>query len=332
MAARPNAKLYEESGLYLAHDESGATRGEEAFLSNLAAKLPPVAASERAYVAFLDNLRADVFDKYADALGPGAKPEQLSDAAKFINSASGRGELPKALENASGVLSALFYAPRYAASRVFVLNPAEYMKLDAAVRKMAAGDALKAAAAVGAMISLLRLSGAEVETDYNSPDFLKVRYGKYRYDLTAGLAQYPRFALRFFAALASPSGGTPEQRLKKAAGIAGKFAWGKMSPAASFVTDAAMGHNVVGEKFNLGGAVTERFTPLVAQDLWKSYQEDGAEGVARMSPTIFGVGVSAYEDRPAQGGRRFRPARGAGGSASGFMPKMPTLPELPKMP
>ncbi|GAH10201.1 unnamed protein product, partial [marine sediment metagenome] len=98
---RPTYPLMKQSGLSLTEisgDTIGFAAREEGFLSNFAQKIPIVGklvkASERAYVGFLNLLRADVYDDVAGefrkgGFTPEANPKVFKDLAKFINNATG---------------------------------------------------------------------------------------------------------------------------------------------------------------------------------------------------------------------------------------------------
>jgi len=66
--ARPTRQLMSDSGLSLTSLGTNLTDREEVFMSNWAEKIPVlkygIRASERAYVGFLNKLRADVFDDF----------------------------------------------------------------------------------------------------------------------------------------------------------------------------------------------------------------------------------------------------------------------------
>lgn len=176
----------------------GLTGTEEQFVSNLAEKIPGfgkgVAASDRAYTGFLTKLRADVFD--AITTGKNYTDDELRDIAKFINSASGRGELGQFLEKHSQTLSTALFSPRLWKSRLDMLNPVYYAKLSGPARKYALQTAGTFAAEASAVLSVAALAGAHVETDLRSSDFGKIKVGNTRYDILGGLQQNLVFAWR----------------------------------------------------------------------------------------------------------------------------------------
>ena len=126
--ARPTYKLMRESKLALTDIGENMTKREEAFMSNLSEKIPVFGhlarGSNRAYSGFLNKLRADTFDSMVNSAKQTGilkeRPEVINDIAKFVNSATGRGELG-GLDRAAVALNGVFFSPRLMASRMNLL-------------------------------------------------------------------------------------------------------------------------------------------------------------------------------------------------------------------
>jgi len=128
--------VIEKSGLYIADPNNlHLSAKEEAFMTNIAEKMPLigdtlkfkaagkdvtipglgiVSKSERAYVAFLNKMRVDVFTMYAKELAdrgitPETRPDIYEGLGSFINAATGRGSLG-ALEPATSIEYSVFLA------------------------------------------------------------------------------------------------------------------------------------------------------------------------------------------------------------------------------
>jgi hypothetical protein len=200
----------DDAGLKLT-DLTDLSKREEAIMSTWAEKVPVVRASNRAYTAFLNNLRADVFEnliKNADILGSNTKGNlPLARAlADFVNTASGRGKLSVdipdrfqklfggktelSLESSAVLLNTGLFAPRLIASRVKILNPAYYIMATPMVRKEALKSLFAITAVGNSVLQLAKMAGAEVETDPNNSDFGKAKIGNTRLDPWAGFQQY----------------------------------------------------------------------------------------------------------------------------------------------
>ena len=268
---RPNAQLYEDSGLYISPLEGtpNLTGREEAFMTNLAEKIPGIGkgyrASERAYVTFLNKMRADSFDMFKELLEK-ANGRPMTDVeakamANFVNAATGRGDLGK-LSNASEALSMAFFSPRFAASRLQLISGQPLVGGTAATRRLIARTYLQFGAAAVAMIGLAKLGGAHVTTDPRSSDFLKLRYGNTRVDLMAGLAQWATLAARMVTrqttsttGIVRPLNGTGMN--KSRLDVATSFARGKAAPLPGTAMDLMAGKDVVGNSVTQGGLLTQ---------------------------------------------------------------------------
>lgn len=294
--ADPNYNAMKTSGLSLTDLGDDISSREELFASNLADVVPGVKGSGRAYTAFLNKLRADTFnDIFQKTGGKNAK-----DVAKFVNAATGRGDLGK-LESASGALSTALFSPRLVASRLNLINPAFYVNLNPTVRKEALKSLASFTGAGLSVLTLAKLGGAEVENDPRNADFGKIKFGNTRYDIWAGFQQ----PLRALAQIASGKvissqtgkeitlgeGYKPLTRLD----IATRFLESKTSPVASFIISAIRGQNNIGQDFDVPSEVINRFIPMIMQDMYDlARDKDSPFAAAGGIPGIFGVGSLTY--------------------------------------
>jgi hypothetical protein len=306
----PMIELAEESGLHLtslAGDK--LEQKEEVYMSNLAEKIPGVKQSEQAYVSYLDSIRMGAFEKYAKEMGSAGitSPESYKAIARFINAATGRGDLGKTLNNAAPILNSIFFSPRYLASRIQLMNPVEYMKMPAAARKIAMRKMFEFAALIGLTLFLLKQSGADVNlTNPDSPDWLKVKLGNTRYDFLAGFQQPARFAYRLAESFNRRRKGERLSESEQPSSIIGKFLRSKENPGFSLLHDYVSGKDFNGELFRLlpgkdkqgemkAGAIGSRLIPIIVQDAYEGYKDAGGTGIARTLPaTMLGVGVQTY--------------------------------------
>lgn len=307
IASRPTYKLMRENRLAITKPNSALAGGEEAFMSNLAERIPGVGklikGSDRAYSAFLNKLRADVFDdlvKKGKDLNLGDDKEFLTSVTSFVNAATGRGNLPKFLEGSSQALNGVFFSPRLMASRLNLLNPAYYAKLHPTVRKEALKSLLTFAGTGITALSLASLAGAEVGTDPRSSDFGKIKIGNTRYDIWGGFQQYIKLASQLITGKLISSTTGKEYTLGEGykpltrAGIVAKFFQSKESPIASFVMSMLEGTNAIGDKFSLPEETIGRLMPMMIQDMYDLQKEWGPKGILMGIPGIFGVGSQTY--------------------------------------
>lgn len=333
----PNYDLMKESKLaitdpYNLHLE----KLEEDFLGgNIAEKFPlgigrGVKASERAYVSYLNKMRIDLFNRYAEQFMDNGKtfqnsPELYKSLANFINASTGRGKLGgDKLEAAAPILNSLLFSPRLIASRMNLLtnwaNPNFYRKVPYEVRKLYFQDMAKF---IGVGITTLYLAkqlGADVELDPRSSDFGKIRIGDTRYDIWGGFQQYVRVFAQIFSGDRKTELGIKdldETFGESRAEVAESFARGKLAPIPAMVMDIASGRTSAGEKVNKNfqfpnpeneTSFTEmaigHLSPLLIQDVIKASKEDGIKSIFTTGvPAMFGIGVQNYD--PSKTARQF---------------------------
>lgn len=309
----PEYELAKASELYVADPSELHLNGrEEAFMSNLAEKIPfikhGIKASERGYVGYLNKLRTDVFKNLSDELAKQGKtfeshPEEYKALADYINSTTGRGKLPnKTIEDAAPLLSAALFSPRLIASRINLLNPVYYAKMPKSVRKQAVGDMLKFVGVATTILALADLAGADVEKDPRSSDFAKIKIGDTRYDLLGGFQQYIRAAAQI---ITGEKKSTADKKIislnpakfpyQSRGSIVANFARSKVSPAVGMGIDFLTGRDAVGLPVTWQKELYTHFTPLQLQSGLEAYEKGGLPMVfATLIPSMFGIGVSTY--------------------------------------
>ncbi|MFL6207452.1 MAG: hypothetical protein ACJ74W_01305, partial [Pyrinomonadaceae bacterium] len=303
LVTHPDADMAERAGLYSAMKEHASLSGrEEAFMSRLAGKLPVVKQSERAYVAYLDSLRQDVFSKYARQLERAGlnefdNPEEFKSIARFVNSATGRGELPAALQKVTPVLNATMFAPRNLKGRIDVLNPVYYAKLAPAARKIAIQQMTQFAGTVVAGMTLARLGGAKVTIDPRDPDFGKVVVGHTHYDLTGGHRAVVRYVLQMSKAFAGLAQGQSAKRNQDVLALTTRFLRQNAAPVPAYLADAATGKTITGQDFKAKRDALRLMTPLVVQDLYEGWRDSGGRGLLKATPAVVGIGVQTYQPK-----------------------------------
>lgn len=309
----PEYQLMKASKLYIADSRrltGGPLLKEEAFMSNLAERIPIIGhivrASERGYIGFLNRLRVGSFNDIAakfikTGLDPVADKKVFESLANFVNTATGRGNLG-ALEKSAQLLNFTFFSPRLIASRFNMLNPFWYLSQAPQVRR----EAIKSFAEfVGVGLSVLALAqagGAAVETDPRSTDFGKIRIGDTRWDVWAGFQQWARF----FAQLETGERKTAKGNITKLTGekfpfetradLIGSFTRGKLSPTLSLALELISGRNAVGDKMTPTESIAKSLIPLYLKGIRDAYKEMGPSAFFRVGvPTFFGIGTQTYK-------------------------------------
>ena len=321
LADRPNAALYKRSGLSLTDPLGSLSQQEEIYMSRWSKHIPLVAASERAYVGFLNRIRADTFDAMTATLG---RNGTISDAeakviANYVNVATGRGNMGR-FQAASVPLATVFFAPKYVTSRFQYLVGEPLFRGNAQIRTLIAKEYARTITGVGlffasAVTGLLTLVGPpsddedgwNVELDPRSSDFLKIRIGKTRIDPLFGLQQATVFISRLALGatkrlntgdIVPIRGPDVPYGSSKGADVVARFLRTKLSPAISTAITILSGENVIGEPVTPTSVVSELTTPLALRQIYDVMLEQGIPaGTALGLLEIFGLSVQTYRDR-----------------------------------
>ncbi len=313
---RVNAPLYRRSKLYLSPLEADGNLSskEEAFMSRWAEKIPGVKASARAYVVFLNKLRADSFDAMVESMGrSGAVTQKEAEAiANYINVATGRGNLGS-MESAAVPMAQVLFSPRLVASRFQLLALQPLYHGSARTRKAIAGEYARFILGAGIVLALGAAAGGDLEDDPRSSDFGKIRFGKTRLDPMGGLIQ-PFVLMSRLVSGKTKSGkgavipirgeGRPHDG-KAAWDIIAAFVRSKLSPIASTAVDVISKENTVGENTDITTAEGARrvggnlFMPMVVRDIYEAIESQGVpKGVALGLLSLFGAGLQTYDSVP----------------------------------
>jgi len=313
----PQYKLMEDSGLYIADPNNLKLQvQEEQFMSNLGEKIPVIGrivkGSERGYVAYLNKMRADLFNQGSEVFADQGRtfensPELYKGLATFINNATGRGGLGP-LERSAQILNTAFFSPRLIASRLNMLNPIFYTKLPKEVRWMALKDMGKLIGFGASILWLASLAGAQVEKDPRSSDFGKIRVGNTRWDIWGGFQQYIRLLAQLYKGetKSSSTGQIYELKgdkfpYKTRLDQLGSFFRGKLAPVPGTAVDLLAGKNVVGEEFDPAKKAYELFVPMIYQDIQEAWKEQGPKSILTVGvPSALGIGTTTYEQKPSK--------------------------------
>lgn len=304
----PYGDLHRKFGLDLTktYGKGKISGQEEVYAGNWAYKIPlwkhVVSSSERSAVAFMNKLRADYFDNGIDVLKKlGFDPYNPKDfnefhsLARVTNILSARGELPKG--EIVPLLNNIFYSPKMIAGRIqsvaYLANP----NISKFARKQMAKSLTSFVGMGIGLLSLAKLSGAEVEISPLSSDFGKIKIGNTRIDIWAGFQQYARFIAQQIMSERKRTDTKKIEKLKPMKALA-DFARGKLSPQASLIWDIREGKTIIGQEVTALNALTNRITPLAMQDIYEAIREHGlVEGSLIGSTGIFGMGVNTYKNK-----------------------------------
>lgn len=298
---RPNYKLAKTAKLRLSNLNKNLFEKEETFMTTLLNKIPGLAASERAYIGFLNKARMDLFDYLIEVAKLAGEDVSLGskaaeDIATIINAFSG------GYGKTDPLLNALLFSPRRVRSAVKILNPWTYInpKTSKTARKAAIRNLLGSLAMTGSVIALAGLHGAvETEEDPRSSDFGKIKVGDTRLDISGGIASYVILLSRILSGEIKSSNTGAIKKLgnnytsTSGFDLTANFIRNKLSPLASLIIDVLTGENAVGEKKTPTQSVIDRFKPMFLKDAYEVLTED-PEAKILIPFALFGGGLSTY--------------------------------------
>jgi hypothetical protein len=297
----------------------------------------PIRATNRAYTAFLNQLRADTFESLIKdasrdfAAGTKGARNPLTDMpfakeiADFVNTATGKGPMRIArptieggklglkesnLEQNAQLLTDVLFAPRLFFSRARMLNPMTYMMASPFVRKQYVKSLLSVAGAWGAVSGLGYMAGqagiadVDVSLDTNSADFGKMRIGNTRLDPAGGFQQYLVAASRLLSGRTTSS--ATQKDFELGAGyradtrkdIAERFMTNKLTPAMKFGYDILNASEH--QPFHVMDRTAQLFVPLIAQDVMELAKEDPSL-LPLIAPIALGMGSQTYDKGESEG-------------------------------
>lgn len=287
---------------------------EEVYMSRIAESLPfgigkIVAASERAFATFLNQQRREVFTLQAKkwirrGITPKTNPKAFSDYAKFVNHATGRGSLEQMKPGMLTGLNAVFYSPRFQVSRVQVIGDLVSPKTTWTARKVIARDLAEFYATGMGIMGMSKTGGAEVEMDWRSSDFGKIKVGDTRYNYWGAFQPMARLAGQMFSGEIKRTG-TGKIKDKARLELLSNFLRTKLAPVPSLAWDIKTGETFRGEPVEptpefITKRSLEMITPLFLQDCYDAWQYQGIDAQFPLSAGLAftGIGVQTWELAP----------------------------------
>ena len=281
---------------------------EEAFASSWAEKIPVlkygVRASNRAYTGFLNKLRADVFsDIIRGARIAGKDVNKTSslvkDIARFVNAASGRGGLG-GIERAAPFLNGLFFSPRLMASRIYFMNPVNYVAADSIIRKEMLKSVFTVVGSGLTVLGIASAAGLKVGDEPRSSDWGKMIIDKTRVDIWGGFQQYARMIAQLITGEYVSSTSGKKMTLGEGYKPLTRFdillrqIESKEAPIASFISALLKQQDYAGKPVKITDEVLQRFTPMLLGDMYDLAKEN-----PNILPVellgIFGFGIQTYQ-------------------------------------
>jgi hypothetical protein len=288
--------IVEKAGVSLTDLGSLSSR-EESIRSQLAERIPiwgkVVAASNRSYTAYINDLRLNAFRNMYEAMPNKNDMVALRQIGDAVNTFTGKGPLRTqipfsggkefSIEKHAGGLGEILFAPKLIASRLQMMNPVNYTMTQPQVRKEYVKALLRTAGAWTTFGTLGALAGGQVSTDPKSADFGKIRFGDTRLDPAGGFQQFlvlmARLGTNEFTSSNAPIGAEQKTfELGKGFGamtrgsVAQDFAANKLHPALKYFYDAAFAKQ--NRQFGVFDRAVQLAIPMLTGDLISIAQEN----------------------------------------------------------
>lgn len=330
MIGHPDYALAKDGKLGLTHLGDKLTVREEAIQSSLLEDANQwvsertgvpnlIRAWSRSFTGFLNYVRFNRFTQLLDAarahgedVSPGSKV--VSDLASVVNNFTGRGALGEGDKYSSvgPVLNAFFFSPRKMVATVEMFNPVMYARLSPTARMAAVRQLSGSLIATGAVLTLAKVAGAQVNMDPRSSDFGKFIIAGEKFDMTGGNAAYLRLLARVATGQAMKENGTLSDTvnlrghaLPTRPGAIANYMLGKASPIASLLANYVFGQDAMGSAFNVTNSIRDEMMPIVIGSYIKDVGNNpqwAASSIPALS-ALLGVGMDSPEPPLSQSGR-----------------------------
>jgi hypothetical protein len=309
---------------------------EEFFMAEWLDKVPVLGklktGFERGYTTGLNQLRLDWFDEGMDIIkrsGKGGDTALKAKWANYVNNMTGRADLDamikagngaeadRIMKTMVGTAKSVMFAPRFAVSKINKHKVAAELifgkSAPIGLRSMMVTDTVVKWRRYERLVKYATENGYEVETDWRSSDFLKIKRGDTRFDVLGGDSQIMVMIGRL-ATGETKDTTTGEIKDSIAERVITQFLAGKLNPAISLAYDRWFAQQTFeGEDPKdpkvLFKSVRNKFIPLYLQDvtdkIYNGYEEEGltvAESLEGSVSTVMmgfvGAGIQTYPPSP----------------------------------
>jgi hypothetical protein len=265
-----------------------------------------VNASDRAYTTYLNKLRVETFGYWAnqyleEGLDPESNKREFRQLARWINSLSGRG---RAGIFEGDAWNALLWSPKFTTSRfeaparslALAMQTSDPVAMKAGWRGLIAhvSAALSLAALVKVAADAFDEEDMEVELDWRSSDFMKIRKGNTRIDMAAGYGPPARLVAAWLTGERKNILSGKTEKTNPLISTA-YFLRNKLAPVPSAVVSERLGTDPTGAEPTAGSTAVGLIQPMILETFAEVMDEHGAAGLGYLIPDILGFGTSVHE-------------------------------------
>ncbi len=311
--------------------------GKKAALTVLNTVTGPIRGLGRGQVTLLNYARVGMMHAMSGMLSRYGAPtmEEMRHYAVMINVSTGRGTMSDFEKSASGLLSVVFLAYRWAKSGAQYVTgyPLWYpavtgnatLRSSTVVLAEYARNLSGIALIYAAYAAAAFLSGDpdkyKIEWDPRSKRFGKLKFGESMVDPTAGISQWVTFLTKLStesiyqafgydtgfrgkkeqSGRITPLGEGADGKPTMGSGLLpeiGNFLRTKLNPIVGAGLSAVTGKDPVGEKTDFNKEAKRLVTPLIVKDIYTAMKQNGIPtGTAVSILAFFGMGVQTWEEK-----------------------------------
>jgi len=252
---------------------------------------------DRAYTTAANTMRHDAFYRMVDAKKDSWTAADYQSYAGFLNKLTGRGDLGR-LSSLQPELSGIFISSRkIAADTQLLLTPFTGTK---AVRLEAAKTLVRYTGALTALALVVNASGkAKISLNISDPDFMKLRVGDTRFDLTGGEGTLLRTIYKAGKATFDYSRyGKAKYGQATPSDVVLRYLGYKTSPGIQALKSLATGKDYIGEPITPLQVGKNLVTPWNVNDITEAWQSDGAGlGITAGIAGFWGLSAQTYKEK-----------------------------------
>lgn len=313
ISMRPNAPLYQQSGMYVGNIDGDMTSREEHMRSNLAERVPlwgrVLRGSNRAFLGFLNLQRVEVFDSMIDAFGGPASwsMDDMKFFAKGVNTLTGRGNVDQRHVGTMDFLARYFFSPRFIKARIDtimlrpILEGVADGKVQLSARSLMAAYYLRAAVGMSSILTLAMLAGFDIEDDPRDANFGKIKWGNWIIDPLGGLAQMVTLIARGISPPLERAGivSKPKKRAMDVERLIGSFIRMKAAPVPAIAFETIKGEHFDGTPVTPTSTAIRAVAPISAMTAVEisRKEQDAAKAAILNAMSALGVGVRYQETK-----------------------------------
>ena len=238
-----------------------------------------------------------MFEVYKNA-HPEAPIEDLREWARFVNITTGRGKMDNAAKDkVLGQMSKFLFSARFSYSQFQYSSALIHSRNHKEVQKEILKQQIKYFSVISTALLMALAMGADVEDDPASADFLKIKIGNIRIDISGGYISSVRLFYYSILSVLGNYGIIDYDERRSIRDSFNMFINYKTAPTIYLLFDLLERKNVVGEDVTPLNFVTNYATPMAYTEIIQALNEDPLTGIILTPLIILGISTQTYEKK-----------------------------------